>query len=339
MRNENHYNEYRKCMNEYLEMGHMRPISKEEQNDNHGYFLPHHGVIKEDSETTKLRVVFDASCKSSNGKSLNDQLYVGPTIQNDLFTLLIQWRKFEIAFTGDIEKMYRQIWMNDEDAKFQRIIWRNSNTEPLQPYTLQTVTFGTSSAPFQAIRCLFKVAEDIASAEPQIAELIRKNFYVDDLLGCAETPHEASEMREKTQTILDEYGLKLRKWKSNPVEFLNTINPTIQSTSVEHTFDSPCKALGLFWHPREDCFYFKLNLESPKLVLTKRRILSETSKIFDPLCWLAPCTIKAKILTQRLWLLSLGWDDKVPNEVETEWNKFRSQLIDSDKIRIPRWIK
>lgn len=338
MRNEDHYNEYRKCINEYIELGHMRLVSHTEKGDTHAYFLPHHAVIKETSETTKLRVVFDASCKTSNGKSLNDQLYVGPTIQNDLFTLLVQWRKYQIAFTADIEKMYRQIWVDEADAKFQRILWRNSNTEPLRDYILKTVTFGTASAPFQAIRCLFKVAEDIESAEPMIAKLIRENFYVDDLLGSAETNIEATNIREKVQSIMEGYGLNLRKWKSNSGEFLDTINPAIQSTSVEHTFDSPCKALGLFWHPRDDCFYFKLALDNTKLVFTKRRIVSETARIFDPLGWLAPCIVKAKILTQQLWLLPLGWDDRIPANIETDWLKLRGQLTDCDKIKIPRWI-
>lgn len=339
MRNEAHYNEYRKCINEYLELGHMRLASRSERGDNQAYFLPHHAVIKESSETTKLRVVFDASCKSSNGKSLNDQLYVGPTIQNDLFTLLIQWRKFQIAFTGDIEKMYRQIRVHNEDVKFQRILWRNSNSEPLQEYVLQTVTFGTSSAPFQAIRCLFKVADDIEPTEPMIAKLIRQNFYVDDFLGSAETIHEAAEIRKKTQSIMDSYGLNLRKWKSNSVEFLQTISATIQGDSIEHPFESPCKALGLYWHPRDDCFYFKLVINDTKLTFTKRRILSETAKIFDPLGWLAPCTVKAKILTQQLWLLPIGWDDKVPANIDMEWHKFRNQLSECDKIKIPRWIQ
>lgn len=338
MRNETHYDEYRKCMNEYIDLGHMRPATVNEKQDGRAYFLPHHAVVKESSETTKLRVVFDASCKSNNGKSLNDQLYVGPTIQKDLFTLLIQWRKLKIAFTGDIEKMYRQIWVENNDAMFQRIIWRNSNTEPLQEYILQTITFGTSSAPFQAIRCLFKIADDIRPVEPSIATLIKENFYVDDFLGNAETVTQAIKMREKTQTFLEEYGFNLRKWKSNSVEFLQTVNPDIQSESIEHTFESPCKALGLQWHPRNDYFYFKLEFDITKTTFTKRHILSETAKIFDPLGWLAPCTVKAKILMQKLWLLPIDWDDKVPIDIETNWLKFRDQLNTCSEIQIPRWI-
>ena len=68
------------------------------------FYLPHHAVIKEDSITTKLRVVFDGSAKTSTGVSLNDTLMVGPTIQADLFTLLTRFRSHRYALTADIEK-------------------------------------------------------------------------------------------------------------------------------------------------------------------------------------------------------------------------------------------
>lgn len=85
-------------------------------------YLPHHPVIKESSSTTKIRPVFDASCKTDNGNSLNSELLVGPTIQSDLFSILIHWRKNQYACTGDIEKMYRQVWVYPEDSEFQRIL-------------------------------------------------------------------------------------------------------------------------------------------------------------------------------------------------------------------------
>ena len=70
------------------------------------YYMPHDAVLKPTSPTTKLRVMFDALCKSSNTLSLNDHLLVGPTIQNDLFTILLKFQKFEIGFIEDVWKMF-----------------------------------------------------------------------------------------------------------------------------------------------------------------------------------------------------------------------------------------
>ncbi|XP_043496372.1 uncharacterized protein LOC122520340 [Polistes fuscatus] len=87
-------------------LGHMTRIEGGPHEDR--FYLPHHAVLKHTSITTKLRVVFDASAKTSNGKSLNNVLMVGPTIQEDLFALLVRFRSHAIASTADIAKMYRQ---------------------------------------------------------------------------------------------------------------------------------------------------------------------------------------------------------------------------------------
>ena len=89
---------------------------------NVGSFLPHHAVIKQSSLTTKVRLVFDESAKTSNGKSLNDTLIVGPNIQEKLFPLLIRFRSHAYALTADIEKIFRQIQVHPDDCKLLKIL-------------------------------------------------------------------------------------------------------------------------------------------------------------------------------------------------------------------------
>lgn len=101
-------------MEEYVSLGHMRPMP--EKSD--AYYIPHHAVLKLSSTTTKLRQVFDASRKSNSGYSLNDILMVGPTIQDDLSSLIIRWRKYPIAFSSDLEKMYRKILIHNDDLDY-----------------------------------------------------------------------------------------------------------------------------------------------------------------------------------------------------------------------------
>ena len=104
--------------------------------------------------------VFDSSCRSSNGLSLNDTLLVGPTIQQDLYSIVLRFRTYQIAFTADIAKMYRQVRIHQYDRKLQRILWRRSADEPLRAYELSMVTYGTASASYLATRCLQQLAED-----------------------------------------------------------------------------------------------------------------------------------------------------------------------------------
>ncbi|XP_043501597.1 uncharacterized protein LOC122523779 [Polistes fuscatus] len=127
-------------------LGHMTRIEGGPHEDR--FYLPHHAVLKHTSITTKLRVVFDASAKTSNGKSLNNVLMVGPTIQEDLFALLVRFRSHAIASTADIAKMYRQIIIDPRDRKYQTILWRRQESDPVKTYRLNTVTYGTASASF-----------------------------------------------------------------------------------------------------------------------------------------------------------------------------------------------
>lgn len=99
--------EYVKFMSDYEKMNHMNEISESDNEEELTYYIPHHPVVRESSCTTKLRVVFDASMKTTCGLSLNDVQYAGPTIQNELFTIILQFRLFEFVVTADISKMYR----------------------------------------------------------------------------------------------------------------------------------------------------------------------------------------------------------------------------------------
>lgn len=109
---------YVSFINEYMSLGHMEEITSEIDVKPH-FFLPHHHVIKETSATTKLRVVFDGSMKTTSGASLNDMQRVGPVLQSDLFSILIRFRQHNFVAIADIEKMYRQIWINPIEQKYQ----------------------------------------------------------------------------------------------------------------------------------------------------------------------------------------------------------------------------
>jgi hypothetical protein len=143
---------YQDVIQEYLRLGHLTNITNDHPRSN-GYYLPHHCVIKESSDTTKLRVVFDGSATSTTGDSFNDTLHTGPRLREDLFNILLRFRTHQFDITGDIEKMFRQFFIRTEDRKYQEILWRNANGE-IDAYQLNTVTFGLLAAPYYTIRCL-----------------------------------------------------------------------------------------------------------------------------------------------------------------------------------------
>lgn len=182
VKNDNLRQQYVAFMNEYLRMGHMRKVDK--KNYNLGkYYIPHQAVIKEDSLTTKLRVVFDASSKNSTKMSLNDNMFKGPRLQQDLSTILLRWRKHKVAFMADIMKMYRFIKISELDFPYQRILWRFSPKDSMTKYELTTVTYGTTSAPYLAVRTLQQFAIDEQDNYPIASKATLQDFYVDDILS------------------------------------------------------------------------------------------------------------------------------------------------------------
>jgi len=116
--------QYVQFMKDYQSLGHMVRVHDNNTTINtQRYYIPHHPVIKDNSLTTKLRVVFDASCKST-GLSLNDCLMVGPTLQQDLFSILLRFRTFKYALTADVTQMFRQVWIHKTQVPLQTILWR-----------------------------------------------------------------------------------------------------------------------------------------------------------------------------------------------------------------------
>lgn len=342
---------YKLFMMQYVQLGHMRevidatvdltrsramlPPSKRE------YYIPHHAVVKEASTTTKLRVVFDASRRTTNGTSLNEQMLVGPRLQDDLTFIMMRWRKFRVAFCSDIEKMYRQIVVNEPDTDLQRIVWRERADEPMKVYELCTVTYGTAAAPYLAIKSLVTLAELERDRYPIGAHLATNNFYVDDVLGGADTIAECIEAQSQLQALLRSGGMILRKWASNCEEVLATVDKADRECALPLSIDdgSNISTLGVQWSPGNDELCFKIRLPTDDdNKCTKRSFLSTAARLFDPLGWLAPCTIVIKILFQTLWKLHLDWDDELPGEVMEKWMEIRQSLHQLTAVRINRWI-
>jgi len=193
---------YSEFMQEYEELGHMNQINEDTSSTEEWHYLPHNVVFKSFSSTTRTRVVFDGSCRSSNGLSLIYTLLVGPTIQQYFYSIVLRFRTYHIAFTADIAKMYRQVRIHEEDRKLQRILWRRSADEPLRTHELSTVTYGTASAPYLATRLLQQLAEDESKDFSLPPETLTNNFYVDDALCGANTIEDALKLRQELIALL-----------------------------------------------------------------------------------------------------------------------------------------
>ncbi|XP_050066069.1 uncharacterized protein LOC126555151 [Aphis gossypii] len=216
--------EYVKFMNEYIDMGHMREVKCEERLLKNAYYLPHHPVLKLSSLTTKTRVVFDGSARTTSGLSLNDVLMRGPTVQEDIFSILTRFRKHQYVITADIEKMFRQIMVAEEDCHLQRVLWRANPSEEIRTYNLLTVTYGTTPASFMATQCLVTLAQEYKNKNRKVAQVIDRDFYMDDLMTGCDTVEECMQLQKDITVVLESAKLPLRKWCSNSPTIIATIS-------------------------------------------------------------------------------------------------------------------
>ncbi|KMQ89769.1 gag-pol polyprotein precursor [Lasius niger] len=319
---------------EYKNMGHMIEVKNSTNQSNLVHYLPHHGVLRENSRTTKLRVVFNGSSRTSNGLSLNDILHPGAKLQTDICDILLWTRTHKVLFSTDIVKMFIQITVHSDDWDLQRILWYGKDKQLLD-YHLTTVTYGLNCAPFLALRTLQQLVNDEGHRYPKAVIPMTRGRYVDDIFGGADSTSEAEEIIKELIQLCKTGGFPLQKWSSNHPEILPT---PIEDRNMEIIIEPAlCKILGLVWRPTTDTLHFVSTI-SGTIIFTKRAIASDIAKLYDPLGLISPILIRAKIILQELWLIKIGWDESLPVELQNRWSSFRQQLSQLETLSIPRWL-
>ncbi len=169
-------------MENYFKLDHAEVIPQNELSNN-GYYLPVHGVFKDGSTTTKVRPVFDASARTSSGVSLNDQLLAGPNLYSVITDIHLRFRVYTVAQSANIGKMFKKIYLAEEDRNLHRFLFRDSSGI-ITDCRMKRWTFGVKSSPFLAML-------HHASNHPLASQCIEECFYVDKFLLGANTVDEA----------------------------------------------------------------------------------------------------------------------------------------------------
>lgn len=276
---------YASFMDEYIKLGHMSALS-DTKNVKINY-LSHHAMIKEASTSTKLRVVFDASSSITSGKSLNDCLIIGSTIQSKLIDILIRFwqhphRRHLIVYTSWrlIVKMYKQVMIKPEHRLYQCILWRTDPNEPATIFSLNTVTYGVPSASFLSIRLLQQLSFDF---EQTHAAITARDFYVDDMITRDSTPHRN---KNPGSNILKTAGFQLTKFHSNA-----SLGRDEDSNGYGLT---NTKILGLLWQVISDVLRYEANCNCVSGMLSSGRCYQWLLKYFIHWNWLDQSSLRPR---------------------------------------------
>jgi hypothetical protein len=327
---------YQEVINGYLEKGYARITSDPEDTK---WLLPHFPVIREDKETTKVRVVFDGSARVQN-ISLNDQIYEGPKLQQDIFNVLLRFRKYEVAINSDIKEMFPGIEVTPNDSKYLRILWRNMENREPDIIELLRVTFGINASPFLAMCTLLDHSEKYRKTMPRAVEALTKSTYVDDTLDSVKTVDEALKVYQDMTMICQEAGWKIHKWSSNNQDFLKHVpeENKAQGTLLEQSISEgmSVKTLGVKWAPETDVFVGESVVVDMNGKISKRTVLKKIAQIYDPLGMLSPYVMQCKMILQEIWMSGKDWDDPIEGTLRKKILEWFNDLYFADSIRQPR---
>ena len=296
------------------------------------HYIPHR-LIRKDSDTTPIRIVYDCSCKqSSQHHSLNDCLHIGPPFLNHLCAILLRFRLYMHAFSADIEKAFLHVQLNESDRDCTRFLWLSNPQDlssPFQPYHFKVVLFGASCSPFMLNAA---ITFHLQQHPSPVSTSILRSLYVDNVVSGCDTEKEALQFFLESRSLMNISKFNLCTWASN--------SESLRDLAKQHNVADEkeiVKVLGLCWNVKLDqlslCSKPETTTTTP---VTKRDILCYTSSIFDPLGLITLVTIAAKLLLQDLWQDNVAWDTELNETYQLIWASIVADISVALQQHFPR---
>ena len=308
------------------------PEQDMERNDGRVWYLPHFDVIKPD-KPGKIRIVMDAKSEYE-GICLNKLCYQGPDICNKLFHILLRFREYIAAWSADVTAMYLQVRIPVEQRDMLRVLWRQNGA--IVEYRMTSHIFGGIWCSASSTFALRRAVQD-ARAEKDIADVVNKEFYVDDVLKSVIDVIASCRQPADTRDALSTGKFVLTKFQSSHPALLQDISTPEKAPPIKIIQDEDhTKALGMRWNMSTDAFYYDANVLKDIKVDTKRQMLRATSSLWDPFGGIAPLLIPPKRIFQKVIKLGLDWDEPLPIEICSEWDQWYAGLEGLQDLEFPR---
>lgn len=331
--------EYNDILNGQLEANIIEVVesntSPYEQTEPPVTYLPHHLV----KQGNKGRIVYDGSAKTKDTKSLNECLYSGPSMLEDLTGLILKFRTGKIGITADVEKAFLQVALQEPDRDVTRFLWikdltKDATEDNLIHLRFCRVPFGIISSPFLLTAT---IRHHMARTNKALISQVADKCYVDNLLLSVKSEAEALELYTETRQVFNEISMNIRDWTSNSDEFLKRI-PESQSAKQK----DKVKVLGLMWHLEKD--NLKLNAEKMTDIetgmdeITKKDVLRTLARLYDPCGFVSPAILPAKLIFQDLCTRKVKWDQNLPEDMKESWLHTLVVLKSTEDVVVPRYV-
>ena len=321
LKSSGYYKTYEEVFMEWMREGIIEEVPEEQNGSSRAHYLPHRAVIKNESATTKVRPVFDASCRMAKTLSLNDCLAKGPNLLELIPAILCRFRLRKVGAIADIRKAFLQISVDPQDRDFLRFLWWHPDQETVKIFRHKRVVFGVNCSPF----LLNGVIEHhLLRNGSKLALSLLSSFYVDNCVISLNSTEDYEEFKAFATDVMKEAKMDLRLWETN--------------SSVSEGEEASSSVLGLSWNRVRDTLTPSIVKISQPEVVTKRTILSVANGVFDPLGMFAPITLQPKLCLRATVKEGLSWDEPVSTTIERSFRKWIDDLAPLAAISIPRHV-
>lgn len=347
--------------NKLADRGYLAPLSSLNENTQKlikdekdpGYWIPWRTVYKENSLSTPVRLVFDASARTPGGLSLNETLAKGQNRLASIHNILQKFRNKPSAFACDIRLAYNQIQLAPEHMRYQKFLWSDqlAPEKPPEPYVITTLIYGVKPAGNSLQAGFDKLSKHCREAYPEHApgaDALSKSAYVDDVCRSDDSPEESKKTAASLDFVLSQAGMEVKGYT-----FSGQPPPADVSANGESI-----GLVGMAWFPEKD----EISLEikplyfgkakrgklpppvegdiRPQLAknFTRRNLLGKVAGVFDPLGLLTPVSARLKLDLHDLVELKMDWDTLVPDSYLEKWVKNIEDIQDLREIRFRRTI-
>ncbi|XP_067939577.1 uncharacterized protein [Watersipora subatra] len=322
-----------------------RKLSDKELEEWNGpvFYISHLAVENPKSMSTPVRIVFNSS-QTFEGQSLNEALAKGPdNYISSLLGILIRWREGKSVLIGDVRKMFNSIHIGITEQHCHRFLWRNMDaTKKPDTYAITRVNMGDRPAPAISTEAILKTAEMMKEKFPRVATLLNESMYVDDIVESVSDDSEAHQLADDATTVLKKGGFQIKGW---------TFNGKGEDKSMQ--------VLGVLWNGCSDTISFKPKLNFSKKVrgqhtapdldinevsqaiphiLTKRLVLEQVMRLYDPLGILSPFIVTGKMYLRDTWDLGIGWDEPLPDQLRSKWRAFFTHMCELNTLEYGRCL-
>ena len=324
-------------MEDLISKGYAEEASQTKHSPDRTWYLPHHPVLNP-KKPEKTRIVFDCAAEYRD-ITLNKQVMQGPDLMNDLLGILIRFRERRIALSADIEAMFHQVLVDPKDRDSLRFLWwpqGDLDKQPV-PYRMTRHLFGGIWSPACAA---FALRETLKKGKAR-SRRAERSFYVDDLLLSTDTEDEAIRWTQELQEDLKRGGFHLTKWMSNSKRVMATIpqherSAQVKTLNLTRDHLPVDRALGVLWDLENDSL--QISVSTPRKPDTRRGMLSTMSTVFDPLGFMAPFTVRAKMMFQDEVRRGESWDKGLAKTNRTKWAMWLKELEGLVDFRLDRCL-